>query len=31
MEELDKFEGGTILRHTLSDEIYQRLSDAVED
>ena len=31
MEELDKFEGGTILRHTLSEEIYQQLSDAVED
>jgi len=26
MEELDKFEGGTILRHTLSDEVYQQLS-----
>ena len=31
MEELEKFEGGTILRHTLSDEVYQQLSDAVED
>jgi uncharacterized membrane protein len=31
MEELDEFEGGTILRHTLSDEVYQQLSDAVED
>jgi uncharacterized membrane protein len=31
MEELDKFEGGTILRHTVSDEVYQQLSDAVED
>jgi uncharacterized membrane protein len=31
MAELDKFEGGTILRHTLSDEIYQQLSAAVED
>jgi uncharacterized membrane protein len=31
MEELDKFEGGRILRHTLSDEVYQQLSDAVED
>ena len=31
MEDLDKFEGGTILRHTLSDEVYQQLSDAVED
>ncbi len=31
MEELDKFEGGTILRHTLSPEVYAKLSDAVED
>jgi uncharacterized membrane protein len=31
MAELEKFEGGTILRHTLSDEVYQQLSDAVED
>jgi uncharacterized membrane protein len=31
MAELDKFEGGTILRHTLSDEVYQQLSAAVED
>ena len=31
MEELDRFEGGTILRHTLSDEVYQQLSDAIED
>jgi uncharacterized membrane protein len=31
MEELDKFEGGKILRHTLSDEVYQQLSEAVED
>ena len=31
MEELDKFAGGRILRHTLSDEVYQQLSDAVED
>jgi len=31
MAELDKFQGGTILRHTLSDEVYQQLSDAVED
>ena len=31
MEELEKFEGGKILRHSLSDEIYQQLSDAVED
>jgi uncharacterized membrane protein len=31
MQELDKFEGGTILRHALSDDAYQKLSDAVED
>lgn len=31
MEELDKFEGGTILHHELSDEAYQMLSEAVED
>jgi uncharacterized membrane protein len=31
MTELEKFEGGTILRHSLSDEVYQQLSDAVED
>ncbi len=31
MEELEKFEGGTIIRHTLSPEVYQQLSDAVED
>ena len=31
MEELDKFEGGRILRHTLSDDIYVKLSEAVED
>lgn len=31
MAELEKFEGGTILRHSLSDEVYQQLSDAVED
>jgi uncharacterized membrane protein len=31
MEELDRFEGGTILRHTLSAEVYQQLSDALED
>jgi uncharacterized membrane protein len=31
MAELEKFEGGRILRHTLSDEVYQQLSDAVED
>ncbi len=31
MEELDKFEGGQILRHTLSAEVYTKLSEAVED
>ena len=31
MEELDKFEGGKILRHTLSADVYQKLSEAVED
>jgi uncharacterized membrane protein len=31
MEELDAFEGGRILRHTLSPEVYQKLSEAVED
>ena len=31
MEELDKFEGGRILRHTLSAEVYHKLSEAVED
>jgi uncharacterized membrane protein len=31
MAELDKFEEGKILRHTLSDDIYQQLSAAVED
>ena len=31
VEELNKFEGGTILRHELSDEAYQKLSEAVED
>ena len=31
MEELDKFEGGQILRHTLSDDVYAKLSEAVED
>jgi uncharacterized membrane protein len=31
MEELDKFEGGRILRHTLSDDVYVKLSEAVED
>jgi uncharacterized membrane protein len=31
MEELDRFEGGTILHHTLSDDVYEKLSAAVED
>ncbi len=31
MKELDKFEGGKILRHNLSDEVYKKLSEAVED
>jgi uncharacterized membrane protein len=31
MEELDKFEGGTILHHTLDPEVYEKLSEAVED
>ena len=31
MEELDQFAGGTILHHTLSDDVYEKLSDAVED
>jgi len=31
MEELDKFERGRILRHTLSPEVYGKLSEAVED
>jgi uncharacterized membrane protein len=31
MEELDKFEGGRILRHSLSPEVYAKLSEAVED
>jgi len=31
MKELDRFEGGRILRHTLSADVYQQLSDAVED
>ena len=31
MEELDKFEGGSIMRHTLSDDVYAKLSEAVED
>ena len=31
MEELDKFSGGSIMRHTLSDDVYAKLSEAVED
>ena len=31
MGELDKFEGGRILRHTLDSEVYTKLSEAVED
>ncbi|MFQ5942340.1 MAG: DUF1269 domain-containing protein [Anaerolineales bacterium] len=31
VEELSRFEGGTILQHELSDEAYQKLSEAVED
>ena len=31
MKELNRFEGGTILHHELSDEAYQMLSEAVED
>jgi uncharacterized membrane protein len=31
MEELEKFEGGTILHHTLSADVYEKLSEAVED
>ncbi len=31
MAELDKFEGGRILRHSLSDDVYAKLSEAVED
>jgi uncharacterized membrane protein len=31
MEELDKFEGGRIIRHTLSDDVYAKLSESVED
>ena len=30
-EELDRFEGGTILHHNLSEDAYQKLSEAVED
>lgn len=31
MQELEKFEGGRILRHSLSAEVYKKLSEAVED
>lgn len=31
VEELDRFEGGTVLHHQLSEEAYQKLSQAVED
>ena len=31
MKQLDRFEGGRILRHTLSADVYRKLSDAVED
>jgi uncharacterized membrane protein len=31
MEELEAFQGGKILHHTLSAEVYQKLSEAVED
>ena len=31
MAELDKFEGGRILKHSLSDDVYAKLSEAVED
>jgi uncharacterized membrane protein len=31
MEELERFEGGTIMHHELSDEAYQQLSEAVEE
>ena len=31
MAELDKFEGGTILHHSLDPEVYEKLSTAVED
>jgi len=31
MEELDQFAGGTILHHTLNDDVYEKLSAAVED
>ncbi len=31
LEELEPFEGGTILHHELSDEVYQQLATAVTD
>ena len=31
MEELEKFEGGTIVHHTLDADVYEKLSAAVED
>jgi hypothetical protein len=31
MEDLDRFEGGTILHHTLDPDVYEKLSKAVED
>lgn len=31
MEELDRFEGGKILHHTLDADVYEKLSAAVED
>ncbi len=31
MAELEQYEGGKILRHTLSDDVYRQLSEAVED
>ena len=31
MAELEQFEGGRILKHTLSDDVYRQLSEAVED
>jgi uncharacterized membrane protein len=31
LAELDRFEGGRILQHTLSPDVYQKLSEAVED
>jgi uncharacterized membrane protein len=31
MEELSRFEGGTVLHHELGDEAYEKLSEAVED